>query len=101
MLGGWGGLRVGLRAAVVTGPVILSTLVHRAGLTEAVPPVWLISTDQLVIGIGLAMRFRGMSHALMAQGIGMATLSVGMMLTLAALLAWGLSLTGERPSRCC
>ena len=78
-------------------PLILSTLVHGAGLTEAVPPRWLISTGQLVIGIGLAMRFRGMSHALLAQGIGMATLSVAMMLTLAALLAWGLSLTGEHP----
>ncbi len=97
VLGGWGGRKIGFPAAVITGPVILSTLVHGAGLTEAVPPSWLISTGQLVIGIGLAMRFRGMTQGLLIQGIGMAALSVCLMLSLAAALAWGLSLTGEHP----
>ncbi len=96
-VGGWGGRKIGFPAAVITGPVILSTLVHGAGLSEAVPPGWLISTGQLVIGIGLAMRFRGMTQGLLVQGIGMAAISVCLMLSLAAMLAWGLSLTGEHP----
>jgi uncharacterized protein len=95
VLGGWGGRKIGLPAAIITGPVILSTVVHGAGLTQAVPPGWLISTGQLVIGIGLAMRFGGMKQGLLMQGIGMAALSVCLMLSLAAMLAWALSLTGE------
>lgn len=97
VLGGWGGRKIGFPAAVITGPVILSTLVHGAGLTDAVPPGWLISIGQLVIGIGLAMRFRGIPRGLLVQGVGMAALSVCLMLSLAAVLAWGLSLTGEHP----
>jgi uncharacterized protein len=96
-LGGWGGMRIGFPAAVITGPVILSTVVHGAGLTQAQPPDWLISVGQLVIGVGLAMRFRGMSRRLLVQGIGLGAATVCLMLALGAALAWGLSLTGEHP----
>ena len=96
-LGGWGGMRIGFPAAVITGPVILSTIVHGAGLTQAQPPDWLISVAQLVIGIGLAMRFRGMTRRLLVQGIGLGAASVSLMLAIGAALAWGLSLTGEHP----
>ena len=97
VLGGWGGRRIGLPASVITGPVILSTLVHGAGLTQAVPPGWLISIAQLVIGVGLALRFGGMTRRLLAQGIGLGAISVGLMLSVGAALAWALSLTGEHP----
>jgi membrane AbrB-like protein len=97
LLGGWGGMRIGVPAAVITGPVILSTVVHGAGLTEAQPPDWLISVAQLVIGVGLAMRFRGMSQRLLVQGIGLGALTVSLMLSVGAAIAWALSLTGEHP----
>lgn len=97
VLGGWGGRKIGLPAAVITGPVVLSTLVHGLGWTEAVPPAWLISVAQLVIGVGLALRFGGMTRRLLVQGIGMGALSVGIMLSIGAGLAWALSLTGEHP----
>ena len=77
ILGGWGGRRIGLPAAVITGPVILSTLVHAVGWTDAVPPPWLISVAQLVIGVGLALRFGGMTRRLLTQGIGIGAVSVG------------------------
>jgi uncharacterized protein len=96
-IGGWGGQRVGFPAAIITGPVILSALVHGAGMTQAQPPDWLISVAQLVIGIGLAMRFGGMSRRLLVQGIGLGVASVCLMLTLGAATAWALSLTGEHP----
>ena len=95
VLGGWGGRLVGLPAAIITGPVLLSTLVHGAGLTNATPPGWLISVAQLVIGVGLALRFQGMTRRLLAQGIGMGALSVGVMLSIGGGIAWALSLTGE------
>ena len=97
LVGGWGGRRIGLPAAIITGPVILSTLVHASGLTEATPPGWLISLAQLVVGIGLAMRFRGISGGMLARGLGLGALSVGLMLVLGSGLAWALSLTGEHP----
>lgn len=95
VVGGWGGRMIGLPAAIITGPVLLSTLAHGAGLTEATPPAWLISIAQLVIGVGLALRFSGMTRRLLAQGIGLGVLSVGVMLSIGAALAWALSLTGE------
>ncbi|HET7409568.1 MAG TPA: AbrB family transcriptional regulator, partial [Paracoccaceae bacterium] len=97
ILGGWGGRRIGLPAAIITGPVILSTLVHALGWTEAVPPAWLISVAQLVIGVGLALRFGGMTRRLLTQGIGFGALSVALMLSIGAGMAWVLSLTGEHP----
>ena len=97
ILGAWGGRRVGLPAAVITGPVILSTLVHALGWTAAVPPPWLISVAQLVIGVGLALRFGGMTKRLLIQGVGFGAVSVVLMLSIGAGMAWLLSLTGEHP----
>ena len=62
VIGGWGGRRIGFPAAIITGPIILSALAHSFGLTEAQPPGWLIAVAQLVIGLGLATRFGGMTR---------------------------------------
>lgn len=93
VIGGWGGRKVGFPAAIITGPVILSTMVHALGWTEAQPPDWLIAIAQLVIGLGLAMRFQGITRALLAKGFGLCLTSVAMMLAVGATLAWALSLT--------
>ncbi len=93
LIGGWGGRKVGFPAAIITGPVILSTLVHALGWTEAQPPDWLIAVAQLVIGLGLAMRFQGLTRDLLARGFGLCLTSVMMMLAIGAGLAWALSLT--------
>ncbi|MEM0990636.1 MAG: AbrB family transcriptional regulator [Pseudomonadota bacterium] len=95
LLGGWGGRRVGLPAAIITGPIILSALAHGTGLTEAQLPDWLIAVAQLVIGLGLAMRFRGMTRALLLQGIGLGLLTVSVMLTLGAGMAAMLDAAGD------
>lgn len=95
VLGGWGGRKVGFPAAIITGPVILSTVVHALGWTEAQPPDWLIAVAQLVIGLGLAMRFRGMTRSLLVQGIGLGLCTVSLMLCLGAGIAGLISLTGE------
>lgn len=96
VLGSWGGKRVGLPAAIITGPVILSTFVHALGWTEAALPGWTVSLAQLVIGISLALRFGGLTRRLLVQGIGLGALSVVLMLGIGALTAAGLAYMGER-----
>jgi len=96
LLGGWGGRKIGFPAAIITGPIILSALAHGTGLTDAQPPDWLISVAQLVVGLGLAMRFRGMSRSLLAQGIGFGALTVVVMLGIGAALATFLDAVGDR-----
>lgn len=95
--GGWGGRRIGVPAAIITGPVILSTIAHGTGLTQAQPPDWLIAVAQLVIGVGLAMRFGGMTRRHLAQGIGYGMISVVVMLSLGAATAGILGAVGDRP----
>lgn len=95
IIGGWGGQKVGLPAAIITGPVILSTLVHALGWTDAALPGWLISLAQLAIGISLALRFGSLTRRLLLQGLGLGALSVVLMLGLGGLMAIGLALIGE------
>lgn len=95
VLGGWGGRRIGLPAAIITGPIVLSALAHATGLTAAQIPDWLIAVAQLIVGIGLAMRFRGMTKPLLVQGIGLGFLTVSVMLGIGASLAIALDLSGD------
>ena len=96
-LGGWGGRRIGLPAAIITGPILLSVLAHSAGLTRAQPPDWMIAVAQLVIGLGLAMRFRGMARPLLIQGIALGFVTVVVMLSIGASIAGALALAGAHP----
>ena len=86
------GRRIGLPAALITGPIIVSGAAHLAGLTDAVPPPWMISMTQLVVGLTLGIRFAGLSHREIRLGILLTMLSVGAALCLAAL--FGLVLSG-------
>ncbi len=91
------GRRIGLPAALITGPILFSGAAHLAGLTDAVPPPWMISLTQLVIGLTLGIRFAGLSRAEIRTGITLTILSVGASLILAGLFGLALSgLVGER-----
>ena len=91
LIGGWGGKRIGLPAAIITGPILLSASVHVMGWTEAHPPDWLIAMAQLVIGMSLALRFEGLSRRDVTRGIGFAALTVTAMLMLGGLLAFAMT----------
>jgi len=86
------GQRIGLPAALITGPILVSGAAHLAGLTDAVPPPWMISMTQLVVGLTLGIRFAGLSRREIRLGILLTSLSVSMALALAAL--FGLILSG-------
>lgn len=90
-LGGWGGRRIGLPAAIITGPIVLSALVHGGGLTEGQLPDWTIAVAQLVIGLGLAMRFQQITGRNLLKGFGLATVTVVTMLSIGAAIAYGIS----------
>ena len=94
VLGGWGGRKIGFPAAIITGPIILSALAHGTGLTEAQPPDWLIAVAQVVIGLGLAMRFQGMTGQRLRQGLLLGGLTVCVMLGIGAALALTLDKLG-------
>jgi len=91
------GRRIGLPAAVVTGPFLASGIVHYTGWVEGGPPAWLIELTQLVIGSSLGARFAGRSPRILLTGLRIAALNVGAMLCVAGLAAWALGgIVGER-----
>jgi len=97
VLGGWGGRQIGLPAAIITGPILLSMLAHITGLTTAQPPDWAIAVAQLVVGLGLALRFQGLNPRLLWQGLAYGFVTVAAMLLLATGISWAVALTGEHP----
>ena len=97
VIGAVGGRRVGLPAAIVTGPILLSVIAHATGLTTAQPPGWVIAVAQLVVGLGLAARFQGLPRQALGRGIAMGAVTVAAMLGLGAAVAEGLSALGGQP----
>ena len=95
LAGGWGGRKIGFPAPIITGPIILSGIAHGAGLTAAQPPDWLIAVAQLIIGLGLATRFGGMTRRHLKQGIGFGIISVAVMLGIGAAVAETLAAMGD------
>lgn len=87
-----GGKRLGLPAAIITGPIIVSAAVHMAGLTDAHPPDFLISLTQLVVGTALGTRFVTAERGEALHGLGYAALTVAGVLLLALAVAVPLSL---------
>ena len=85
------GLHLNLPAGHVLGPIILSGAAHLAGLTEAVPPAWLIAATQVVIGTSLGVRFAGMPKSRILVALRLAaingTITIGFAVIFAFLLA--------------
>lgn len=96
LLGVLGGRKVGLPAAIITGPILMSTLVHALGITAAQPPEWLISVAQVVIGLGLAMRFKGLDRQALSRGLLYGAVTVFNMLCIGAVISAILASLGEK-----
>ncbi|MFN3937332.1 MAG: AbrB family transcriptional regulator [Gemmobacter sp.] len=73
-----------LPAAIISGPVLASALIHAAGLTKAVPPDWTIVVTQWVVGTSLGTRFAGFGRTQLRRGLGISLLNTALSLTLAA-----------------
>lgn len=84
-----------LPAAQLTGPLILAAAATVTGFLDLHLPFWLIAVAQLVIGVSLGMRFKGVDTAMLRRSMGLSFLSVSYMLVLGLCFAWALnSLTG-------
>ena len=59
IVGGFVAKRMRIPAAFVTGPMILSAIVHLTGLTASKPPSELVAGAQVVMGSAVGSRFAG------------------------------------------
>lgn len=91
-VGMWAGRKLGLPAAHLSGPLILSAIVHATGLTAAHPPQLVIIAAQVVIGASVAQFFANTTWRMLVG-----CLAIGAGLTLVNLaLAAGFALTYDR-----
>lgn len=91
VVGVLGARRVGMPAPLITGPILLSGAAHLTGLTETVPPDWMIAITQLIIGVTLGLRFIGLERATALRALGLAAVNVATLLLLALGLGFLLS----------
>lgn len=83
------GLGRGLRlpAGQLLGPLVVAAALSLTGIAPLEVPQWLVNVAQIVVGTALGMRFTGLGRALILRGTGLALLSVGGMMTMAAVMA--------------
>ncbi|HKK35193.1 MAG TPA: AbrB family transcriptional regulator [Paracoccaceae bacterium] len=82
-----GARRLRIPAGVIVGPVLVSAAVHGLGLTHGQVPQWLVALAQLVVGVGLGLRFGGLAPGDMGRALGLSAASVLAMLALALAIA--------------
>ncbi|HEV7252733.1 MAG TPA: AbrB family transcriptional regulator [Mesorhizobium sp.] len=82
------GRRVGLPAAAMVGPMLLSALAHGSGLTEARPPAELVAAAQLILGASIGCRFTGTPPAQILRLVVVAAGATLITLALAVLFGW-------------
>ena len=91
VLGGPIGSRLSLPAAAMTGPMVLSAIVHLTGLTETSPPTLLVFAAQIVMGSSVGTRFAGVAPRrvamAMVHGVPLALLMIATAVAMAAIVA--------------
>ena len=95
VIGALVGPKVGLPAPIILGPMILSGIVHLAGITELPPPTVAVNATQLVMGTVIGCRFAGASPRAVMKDLGLSLVAASAMLLIAVPIAFAVTaLTG-------
>lgn len=82
---------------IIIGPLAISALLHGLGLAQGIPPGWLITLTQIVLGTGLGARFVGVETALLRRAARLAVLNGAAALVLAFAFAGAVHLIAGEP----
>jgi len=85
------GKRLGLPAAPVFGPMILSGIAHVAGWVTVAPPTLFVIAAQITIGTIIGTRFIGATLAEIRRDIGLSGIASFLMLIAAVVFAEGIA----------
>lgn len=97
-LGGWFvASRLRFPAAVLSGPLLVSGIAHGMGWLQAMPPGWAVLVTQWVMGTSLGCRLLGFNTRHLAKALALSALNVGMMLSVALLIALALAARVDEP----
>jgi membrane AbrB-like protein len=91
------GKRLGLPAAPVLGPMILSAATHVTGLVTVAPPTLLVIAAQLTIGTIIGTRFLGATMGEIRRDMGLSVVATFLMLLVAVAFAEGIYLASAIP----
>jgi membrane AbrB-like protein len=80
-----------LPAPSILGPMILSGIVHLAGITDAPPPSLAVNTTQLVLGTIVGCRFYGVAAREIGRAVLLASGASGLMIIVALVTAYAVT----------
>jgi hypothetical protein len=87
VIGALAGDRLGLPAAPIFGPMILSGAVHVLGWVTVPPPTLVVILAQIVVGTIIGCRFLGVAPRVILRDIGLGTLASVAMIAVALVFA--------------
>jgi uncharacterized protein len=97
-LGGWAvAARIRLPAAVLSGPLIASALLHGLGVTAATSPDWAVALTQWAMGTSLGARFSAFTRQALWLAMRLAALNVVLAMALASGIALLLAGPADEP----
>lgn len=89
--GKWIGPYLRLPAPHMIGPMVLSAVLHGAGILHLSSPYWLLALAQLMVGCGLGTSFAGARLGDLWRAFGLGAVYVAVILSLSYAVALGLS----------
>jgi membrane AbrB-like protein len=87
LIGAQAGKYLRLPGYIITGPLLCSAALHATGLMHAIPPGWLVSVTQVILGAGLGVRFVGMDRKVLIKCGKLAAVNGAFALVLAFVFA--------------
>ena len=97
VLGFFGARLLRMPAYALVGPMIISAILHVAGVTASRPPAELVAVAQIVVGSMIGARFTGLPLRLVLRGIVLAIGATGLLLLVAVAFGFAVDATATVP----